>query len=837
MSMSRTNHTTVILFCFTGVVLCLSRAPADEPRMMTAVMADLVSAEGLGKWEVRGSSPPTRWELSAEHASHGTRCARLATPAYSPPDQMQRWPAVTLSDANLPVHDWAPYEFVVFDAYNPGEVVVPLRIHTDGPAGRWQRALIVRPGRQTVRVRLSGTARTNSVRTFHFFYHDPHKRYTLFLDGLRLETCDLAQRMSRLQAGVSRALRQADSIAPGSADLADDLRGLRQRAAALSAHLGTLSLERPTPGPLAWLAEVAAAETRLGEIGVVLSGRLFEAAFTNPVWGYGWLSGVEKGFREGRPFDGQIGEAGKVELAANESEGVQLVLRSKVPLKNVRVSVSELVSDDGVRMDADQIEVLPVGYVNTKRPPYFVSHVGWWPDPLLSFMPAFDLDAAVYQPVWLDVRTTPSQHPGRYAGTVTVSADDAPTLRVPLVVVVWGFRVPVEHHFPTAVTFWDKTLRPLYSNDPAEWGKFMAYCREKADGSSLGAGEARRLFEIRRACHDMLLAHRLVPDNIYRSVPPRIDDVVHWRERGVRMFNISCASEGPEKMIELLDEYVPKLKRAGLLDMAYIYSWDETDPIHFPAIAQSFGAIKAAYPMIPLMTTARDHSLGGASGLADAVDIWVPETDVYEQSPDAISAARERGCKVFWYTCMFPHHPYANWFIEGSAAEHRLLMGFMPFRFRCDGFVHYSLNLWKAPPEGGGGDVPWTEVLTTGPLTNSDGRSHGNYNGDGVLFYPGPDGPVPSIRLKCVRDGLEDYEYLWLLRRGIAEVEAGRRSAPTHWLARARVALDVDASVVTSLAEYSSDAEQVLGARRAIARLLCELAPDDATKGPATRVR
>ena len=36
-------------------------------------------------------------------------------------------------------------------------------------------------------------------------------------------------------------------------------------------------------------------------------------------------------------------------------------------------------------------------------------------------------------------------------------------------------------------------------------------------------------------------------------------------------------------------------------------------------------------------------------------------------------------------------------------------------------------------------------------------------HGDGVLLYPGPAGPIGSIRLANIRDGLEDYEYLWLL--------------------------------------------------------------------------
>ena len=809
--------------CLVAILGAMSPVCAEEPTVVVTRLSALESAEDLAKWEIRGSNPPTRWELSAEHASRGSRCAKLVTPAYHPPDQHQRWPAVTLSGNSLPEHDWSQYEYLVFEAHNPGEQTVPLRTHVDGPGPRWQTALAIRPGQQTIRVKIAAAPRSQPVTTFHFFYADPHVPYTVYLDDVRLETCDLGERLGRLETSVSKATREAESAGRHGAGLLAKLRSAQDRVGELRRQFDKLVKGSTAPQLLSWQKGVRSEETRLHQITEELSLAQFEAGFMDQVWGYGWVSGVEKVFRTDHVFTGEVGGTLRLELATNEREGVQLVLRSKKPLTNVRVSVSDLVSRERERIDSSQIEVLPVGYVNTKQPPYHVSYVGWWPDPLLNFLPTFDLDAGVCQPVWLDVRTMPSQPSGRYVGTVTAEADGAPTLRAPIEVTVWSFAVPTEFHFPTAVTFWDKTLQSLYSDEPAEWRKFLGYCHGKAEVETLGTGEARRLFEIRRKCHDMLLAHRLVPDNIYRSVPPRIDDVQRWKQHGARTFNISTASEGPEKTIEMLDDYVPKLMEAGLLEMAYLYSWDETDPIHFHAIVESFGAIKDAYPTIPLITTASDHSFGATSGLDDVVDIFVPQTDCYGQSFDTIRAARARGRKVFWYTCMFPHPPYANWLVEGSAAGHRLLMGFMPHKFGCDGFLHYSMNLWHAPPEGGGGNVPWTEVLDRGPLTNSDGRSHNNYNGDGVIFYPGPDGPVPSIRLKCIRDGLEDYEYLWLLAKAVREVEAGTRAVPADWLGRARKALVVDASLVRSLAEYSAEGEDVLAARREIGALLSAL--------------
>jgi hypothetical protein len=567
----------------------------------------------------------------------------------------------------------------------------------------------------------------------------------------------------------------------------------------------------------------------------------FESNFANRVLGYGWTHGAEKVFRADRPFRGEIGGVLKIELAANEYEGVQLVLRSTKPLSGVRVSVSDLVADGNQRIAAKQVEVLPVGYVNTKKPPYSVDYVGWWPDPLLDFLTSFDLDADVWQPVWLDVHTMSGQPAGLYKGIVNVHAEGVADLLIPLEVTVWNFAVPKTYHLPLAVVFWDDMLREMYSKDPTEQGKYSAYCRDEIQAESLGDGEARHLVELRRKCHDLILAHHLIPDNIYRDRPPRIDDVQRWKAAGASNFNIihvpsnanlkagdPYPAEDKKRILDALADYVPKLKKEGLLDLAYIYGFDEIKSNQFAALKDIFGEIKRRYPMIPLMTTAYDHSYGRETGLDSCVDVWVPLTEKYGVTEETIEAARKRGRQVWWYICCGPRHPYANWFVEYTAAEHRLLMGFMAQKFNTQGFLYYSLNFWCTNRETQTPDgkttvtenAPFREPINRGPLTNSDGKSWTNYNGDGLIFYPGPNGPLATIRMKCIRDGLEDYEYFWLLKRAVAEAKAGKRSASAEWLARAESALTVDPLLVSTLTAYSTDGGKLLAARREIAGLL-----------------
>lgn len=80
------------------------------------------------------------------------------------------------------------------------------------------------------------------------------------------------------------------------------------------------------------------------------------------------------------------------------------------------------------------------------------------------------------------------------------------------------------------------------------------------------------------------------------------------------------------------------------------------------------------------------------------------------------------------------------------------------WRWRADGFCLWCADWW------GSGD-PWT----SGEL---------GHRGFDFIYYPGKavgvDGPLPSLRLKALRRGLQDYEYMWLLSR---KHEGGRLAA------------------------------------------------------------
>jgi hypothetical protein len=93
----------------------------------------------------------------------------------------------------------------------------------------------------------------------------------------------------------------------------------------------------------------------------------------------------------------------------------------------------------------------------------------------------------------------------------------------------------------------------------------------------------------------------------------------------------------------------------------------------------------------------------------------------------------------------------------------KFLLDYAPINFRIrPGFISQSMDLtglfyWTVDYWVEGNE--WNDVTAFGP----------NYPGEGVLTYPGSwvgiDGVAPGMRLKWIREGIEDYEYLELLKR------------------------------------------------------------------------
>ncbi|HNX36485.1 MAG TPA: DUF4091 domain-containing protein [Kiritimatiellia bacterium] len=483
-----------------------------------------------------------------------------------------------------------------------------------------------------------------------------------------------------------------------------------------------------------------------------------------------------------------------LELARNECESAQVLVTAgdAGPVADVTVELAAFTDADGTRFDGE-VTWQRVGYIRRQRPchphPCGVSaEENWLPDPLLPPAP-FTVRASATQGVWLTARAGKGAKPGVYGGQVVVKAGKMPLRIFPMTLRVRDFNNPQTFGMPTAFCVMDGFTRAQYPD---------------------------RFEEMKRKTHDLMLSHRLNPDDISRTEPPCIEDLVYAREKGMNRFNILNLVPKPakpckwvcyaplsaytpafyEEIKARLTPYVTELRRHGLEKSAYLYGFDERPYAYYPAIGELWRKLKTDFPDIPVMTTAmmyRDMRDGKSYPEQDITDWFCPLTSVY--APALSEKLRARGRQVWWYVCCGPTWPQANFAsLEYPVIEGRLL-GWLTYRYRADGLLFWHVNLWPDRPPLKTDDT----FLDAWQAENSL-----KMPGDGQLLYPGADGPLPSIRLALVRDGIEDYEWLQLLER-----KTGRSAAEA-----------ATARLIRSMTDFERSPDALRNARAQIADAL-----------------
>jgi hypothetical protein len=181
----------------------------------------------------------------------------------------------------------------------------------------------------------------------------------------------------------------------------------------------------------------------------------------------------------------------------------------------------------------------------------------------------------------------------------------------------------------------------------------------------------------------------------------------------------------------------------------------------------------------------------------------------------AYASAERRGDRLWWYQSCASHgcdvvggEPFTGWpsyVVDASPVAHRI-MPWLAWSFDVGGELYY--NTVEAY---GRSNDPWSDL-----------HLHGG-NGDGTLFYPGTPArvggkrhlPIESLRLKLIREGLEDYEYLALLSRS----DAGGAALADSWARR----------IAPHTHRWERDPATLLAARQAIGH---EIARRGVESGP-----
>jgi MYXO-CTERM domain-containing protein len=144
------------------------------------------------------------------------------------------------------------------------------------------------------------------------------------------------------------------------------------------------------------------------------------------------------------------------------------------------------------------------------------------------------------------------------------------------------------------------------------------------------------------------------------------------------------------------------------------------------------------------------------------IDIWMPTISTYE-----VERSHDRqlnhGEDVWWYFLYGDRPPLPNPTIMDRSGIEARITPWLAWLERVDGLLYYATTDWNPNPW----DQPWLN----------------DANGDAIMFYPPKDSSVafdpcdaqnnrlvPSLRWELLREGMEDYEYLWMVSAGNAQI-------------------------------------------------------------------
>lgn len=513
-----------------------------------------------------------------------------------------------------------------------------------------------------------------------------------------------------------------------------------------------------------------------------------------------------------------------IKAAKNEVESFQVVVYA--PEKNitvVRAEISDLTGPAGV-IAAKNASLFREEYTRVGRStPRAALPPGLYPDPLVPFINpvtgkpieprsqsrqgtdgpvttrGFEVYAVPFevwkgqnQPLWVDIKVPKETAAGEYKGKLTVTVYEGPVGEIPKNdgVMFPGAETKTrsdqeaEYSVEVALTVWDFTLPdgPTHRNNfgdvdraahvfgvdrnSPEFAEIeLNYCRMMANHRINPPIPSRLLPDVR-------------PDGSLAITPARTEALrTFMSDLHVTDFPVPRApfedmlTANRAKAIRYYRELYAYLKDNGWDKRAYLYMVDEpNDQKAYEKVSALGKLVEEAAPELKRLVVEQPYTQNPSwPDIDPAVDIWCPLFSFID--PDAVNKKLEQGDEVWSYTALSQRAPKYSakygevkdydppyWAIDQPLTAYRIPT-WINLQYRITGYLYWS-TVYSDKSVTGVTD-PWFL-----PIFAASGK---HFSGEGYLIYPGKpcgiDGPVASIRLKNVRDAMEDYEYFDQLRK------------------------------------------------------------------------
>jgi len=587
----------------------------------------------------------------------------------------------------------------------------------------------------------------------------------------------------------------------------------------------------------------------------LLVADLYETSFgealpaTSDNVGLWWASSGWK-ISRARPIPTDKGWAVVIRAAKNEAEAAQVVVRPREALRGLTVKAEALKGPGGAVISAANIDILRVRYVPVTQPTDSTGTVAPWPDPLPPLTGPIDLEAGKNQPLWVRVRVPKDARAGKYEGVIRLAAESY-AADVPLSVEVYDFALPDRMTCQTALGFspgnvwrYQKVDKPedrravlekyladfaahhISPYEPAPLDNFKVTWPKKKGGTP---DEQMGLVpQFDWAAWDDAMTRVLEQyhfNTFMVHVPGLGGGTFEFRVQPEFLGYKEDAPEYKTALGNYLRGLQEHLRQKGWLKYAYVYWFDEPDKKDYEYVMNGFRKLKEAAPDLRRMLTEQVEP-----ELVGGPNLWCPVTPNYDHA--RAEERRKAGEHFWWYVCCGPKAPFTTLFIDHPATELRVWL-WQTWQRRIDGILVWEVNYWTsdtAYPDRDHPQNPYEDPMgwVSGGAKDKGVRQAWG-NGDGRFIYPPEaaagaspaapvlDGPVDSIRWEMLRDGVEDYEYLAILR-GLLASRGQKLSAADR--AKFAALLEVPEEITKDMTTFTKDPAPVERRREAVARAI-----------------
>ena len=517
------------------------------------------------------------------------------------------------------------------------------------------------------------------------------------------------------------------------------------------------------------------------------------------------------------------GSSVKIMCARNEWEPFQVVVMSHGGLSDVKIEAGKFTDGRGNEISAltgYRQHYMPIADTANRK----YGHIGMVPDALVPLVhpvtgkptggkyggASFDVPTGKLEAFWFDIYVGRDKPAGTYRGSVKVTAEGLKAVELPVELEVFDFELPAVKRLKGFFQIGESSVAfsHRWGKKPLEEKRKLCHMYEEMlhdhyisnwspiTGFNYGlngvkVSEAGGKIAVDWTAFDRLVGPYMDGTAFRDKVPAQCLYVPYYlpvlkadrSARAARINKFNYRNVQYDLFAQWIREVQRHMEEKGWLDRAYVFYFDEPflQKWKYDAFIQTAKIIRKEAPKLRIMITDGYKGEEAYKKLAHIkepitqyVDVWDPVTfQVRANTVEFYRKRRKEGKFDIWCQTLGNANrnvPLPNLFPEYDMPFHRT-WGAMSWNFGFQGMEWWATVIWWNSKQRKRLD-PWTNPVAFPPFNKP-------LNCDGRLFYNGmpeaiggEDIPISCLRMKALREAIEDYEYFFMLDKlGHTEAE------------------------------------------------------------------